>query len=421
MKKALDYILFFCLLVIVAHIVMYMMADYPSRHMLNENKEFFENLANREPEDPTRGDARYSVLVLSFNQNEKPDTLAPKKAKLYYDFEGKGLAVETGWVKPKAGILVIDQGRGPKLLGYDGSGSCGFDYLAQADANGDGLIDARDPIWSDLRVWMDKNSNGRMNDRELFSLSDLNIMSLELKRQSENQHLIDGNFIREAGVFHFGDLKDGRNRAGRLDEIFLRQHSNKVKFLKPIEVPAEIAAMVPDIPGSGLVRNLREAAALNPELVSLSTRLVAANDDEQRWARLDELMTAWAKTGGLEETVEKRIGDQFNLLDNGLSGPEGAELARRLSILDAWRGHYLVLLPHELNPVQLIRDQIVGYNTDNGEISINYQPMRESIDAGYYWVTHNVFREFFPDSDSIRPSTEDLINSDKADDPEAVQ
>ena len=424
MKKIFDYIIFFCLLVLVMSAVMFVMAEYPARLWVAENKEFIENIANREPDDPTRGDTRYSALILSFNQNEKPDTFGPKKSKFHYDFEGKGVSVKTGWARPTAGMLVIDRDGGPKLLGYDGSNACGFDFLAGADANSDGRIDAQDPIWSDLKLWMDKNSNGRIDEideLEIFSLPDMNITSLELKRNQENKYLIDGNFIREAGAFHYNDQADRVDRTGRLDEIFLRQHSRNVKFAKPIDVPQEIAAAVPDIPGGGLMRSLREAAVLNPDLVPLAARLLNTPDDGQRWACLDELMTAWAKTGGLDKTLQERVGDRYKLVDDGLGGPDGAELASRLAILDAWSGHHLFLLPHELNPVQQIFEPVISYNSETGEISFDYQPVRENIDKIYYKTTDRFYRNFFPDSDSIRPGTEDLFQTGKEDDPAAAR
>lgn len=418
MKKVFDYILFFCFLTIAAGTIMYVMAEYPARLWVHSNKEFAQNLAYMEPEDPTRADTRYSAIILSFNQNEKPDTFGPKRAKFFYDFEGRGQAVVTGWAKPEAGMLIIIRDGQPKILGYDGSNTCGFEVLASADADGDGLITAADPLWADLKVWMDKNSNGRIDENELFSLSELKITALELNRRSVNEYLIDGNFIRDAGAFRFDGPQGALDQTGRLDEIFLRQHSAKVKFLNRVEVSPEIAAVVPDVPGSGLMRNLREAAALNPELASLSARLEAAETDERRWEILDELMSVWAGTGGLEQSLKTRLGDRYILLYDGFSGPKGAELARRLNVLDSWMGRHIFLLPHELNPVQQIAGQVVAHNEETGEISFNYEPLWAAIDTIYYKVTHGVFKAFFPGSEAVRPGTEELFMN-KAGGPEA--
>ena len=410
MKKILDCLLILCFAILVMSSVMFIKAEYSPRLWVHENQEFIENFAAREPEDPTRIDTRYSALILSFNQNEKPDTFGPKKAEFHYDFEGKGRAIRTGWAKPTAGLLLIDQDGGPKLLGYDGAGSGGFDFLAGADANGDGLIDGQDPVWADLKIWLDKNSNGLMDDGELHALPELKITCLELKRQPENRYLIDGNFIKDAGLFHYDDQAGKSDQTGRLDEIFLRQHSFNVKFAQSPEISPEIAAAVPNIPGSGLVRNLREAAMLDPELAPLAARLLNASDDEERWARLDELMSVWARTGGLKETWEERCGDRYELLNDGFDGAQGAELARRVDILEPWIGHHLFLLPHELNPVQQLFEPVIIHNPETGEISFNYQPVRDKIDLIYYTITDGLFKKFFPGNTAVRPGTEALFN-----------
>lgn len=409
MKKILDYILLFCLLLIVLSSVMFVMAEHQPRSWVQANKEFINNLVNSEPEDVTRGGTRYSALILSFNQNEKPDTFGPKKSRFRYDFEGRGLAVRTGWASPKAGLLVTTRGGAPKLVGYDGSNTAGFEFLAANDANGDGRIDERDAIWSELKVWMDKNSNGRIEEAiELFSLPDLKITALDLHPKDENRYLIDGNYIMAAGAFEYG------GQSGRLDEIFLRQHSHNTKFLTPIKVSSEIAALVPDIPGSGLVRKLREAAMLNPELISLVAKLKNAPDDEQRWAGLDEVAAAWTETAEWGETRDERYGTRYRLLSDGLETPEGVELARKLDILDAWAGRRNYLLPHELNPVQQINEQMMRYNPETEELAVDYLSMKEIIDDAYYRMTNDLFKKFFPGSESLRPGTEHLFRTNKA-------
>jgi hypothetical protein len=77
---------------------------------------------------------------------------------------GAGFAVHTGWVQPSTGILAIDtNGDGNiqsinQLVGAENNS--GFAALAQYDTNGDGVIDASDPIFAKLRIWQDSNGNG---------------------------------------------------------------------------------------------------------------------------------------------------------------------------------------------------------------------------------------------------------------------
>ena len=54
----------------------------------------------------------------------------------------------------------------------------GFGALRMLDSNGDGVIDAQDPVYSQLRVWKDLNHNGVLDDGENFTLAQLGITSI---------------------------------------------------------------------------------------------------------------------------------------------------------------------------------------------------------------------------------------------------
>jgi hypothetical protein len=56
----------------------------------------------------------------------------------------------------------------------------GFRALAVYDLNHDGVIDAADPIYSKLRVWIDSNHDGIAQPEELHSLQELGIERISL-------------------------------------------------------------------------------------------------------------------------------------------------------------------------------------------------------------------------------------------------
>ena len=66
----------------------------------------------------------------------------------------------------------------PMSWGFSGDAAGnGFEALSYFDSppnggNGDRMIDARDQVFQDLRLWFDRNHDGRSSDEELEWLSD---------------------------------------------------------------------------------------------------------------------------------------------------------------------------------------------------------------------------------------------------------
>jgi hypothetical protein len=57
----------------------------------------------------------------------------------------------------------------------------GYAALRQYDANGDGVVDSKDAVYADLRVWVDSNSDGISQAGELKTLASVGVASIGLQ------------------------------------------------------------------------------------------------------------------------------------------------------------------------------------------------------------------------------------------------
>ena len=102
---------------------------------------------------------------------------------------------------------------GDSTLLTDGSrASSGFEALNQYDENNDGIINEKDAIFSSLKVWQDKNSDGVSQADEIYSMEDIGIESISLNlleedgRRVSEVSFVDGN-ISKIGEFDFESEK----------------------------------------------------------------------------------------------------------------------------------------------------------------------------------------------------------------------
>jgi hypothetical protein len=89
-------------------------------------------------------------------------------------------------------------------LSNGGLASNGFEALIDLDFNLDGVLDLNDPLFSDLQIWKDANSDGITDLGELFSLADQNITSFNVHPQ-EVDRAENGNQIKLISTYSTAD------------------------------------------------------------------------------------------------------------------------------------------------------------------------------------------------------------------------
>ena len=136
------------------------------------------------------------------------DVSSPDASDLTYDLLGDGVPVRSGWTTD--GFLVRDldgSGRienGSEMFG--GAIGVGFGELAELDTNHDGKIDAADPGYRTLGVWVDTDHELGTDAGELHSLADAGVVSITTGYVWDGAE-VNGNILGETSS---AVMADGR-------------------------------------------------------------------------------------------------------------------------------------------------------------------------------------------------------------------
>jgi Ca2+-binding RTX toxin-like protein len=192
------------------------------------------------------------------------------------DMRGTGFAVHSGWVGPSNGILVL-QGNGsngtPTLIEmFGGTGATGFEALASYDSNADGVINATDTVFSQLRIWADVNGNGVADAGELETLTQAGVASINLASTAQTGVTNAGNAILATGSFSRTD-----GTTGDIAQVNFNVDTFHSTYLGDTTVSAAAAAL-PDLKGYGTLADLRVAMTLDPALIDTVTTNLADLD-----------------------------------------------------------------------------------------------------------------------------------------------
>ena len=229
---------------------------------------------------------------------------------VYYDLDNNGFAEKTGWIDAKSGILVLDRDgngkieAGKELFGDrtildDGkTASSGFSALAALDSNHDGVIDAKDAKFSELRIWIDKDGNGVSTPDELLTLEEAGIKSLNLSNEFVGKVDENGNTIARVGSFTRID-----GTTADMKEFFLQRDTADVQMTNSVEVPEDIMNL-PEIHPMGNTYSLRQAMARDTTgaLKQLVQDFMNAKDTSSRQAKLQDILFAWVGASQINPT-----------------------------------------------------------------------------------------------------------------------
>ncbi|WLQ13889.1 calcium-binding protein [Hahella aquimaris] len=262
----------------------------------------------------------------------------PADGSVLFDHDGDGIKNASGWIKSDDGILVLDRNdngvvdNGSELFGDNtikangDKAKDGFDALADMDSNDDGVVNASDAQFGNLRVWRDLNQDGESQANELFKLSDLGITAIGTSHKEGTINVGNGNQSIAQGQFTKSDGTTGET--GAAESLNLSSNNFYREFTDTIAIPETLQGL-PDMAGSGAVRDLVEAAALNSDLAEVLTEYANASTREAQLGLLDKLIDVWADSADFDDWLERIADAKMGIRDVEfrISNPESTNTA----------------------------------------------------------------------------------------------
>ncbi|MBD1401914.1 calcium-binding protein, partial [Pelobacter sp. M08fum] len=250
-------------------------------------------------------------------------------AGVQFDHDGNGFAQLTGWVGANDGLLVwdrngngvIDSGQemfGDNTVLVNGlSAVNGFAALAEHDSNGDGVIDANDAIWPELKVWRDQSQDGLTDEGELVTLDELGIMSISLSYTNSTYVDEHGNAHKQVGSFIWAD-----GSVGTATDVWFAVDNARTRALDYIKVSDDIAAL-PELQAFGYVYSLHQAMARDEsgQLRALVEQFMKETDRSAHGTLMTAILYEWVGVTDLDP------GSRGGLID-----------ARKVAVLEAFLG-----------------------------------------------------------------------------------
>ncbi|MCR5109557.1 MAG: hypothetical protein K6B38_01415, partial [Ruminococcus sp.] len=282
-------------------------------------------------------------LILDLDKNGFD--IETRKNGTHFDLNTDGFAEKINWTNTD-GILAVDLNKngtiddGGEVFGdyhllADGTrAKNGFEALAQYDANGDDVIDEKDAIFKDLRIWVDVDNSGASEKGELKTLSEMGIKSIHLDYAASDINTETEALIGNTAKFEY---KDGTE--GDIGELWVASDLFDAVEHFVSNVSDEVNGL-PDVRSYGTVRSLHSAIAADETgtLKGLVEKFTTETDIAERKAIVGRILENICGADNIEDNsrgsnfsakkltvVEKFMGEEFNGASgrnpNGLAAP----------------------------------------------------------------------------------------------------
>ncbi len=356
--------------------------------------------------DPLVKTIRYvDPLILDLDGNGLQITALSKG--ILFDANGDTIKTATAWAGAGDGMLVWDKNAngnidsGQELFGDETiftngpnagkKAANGFAALADLDqgslVNGvlvganDGVFDAKDAQYANLRIWRDLNQDGVSQANELQTLQATGVQSITLASTTINANYGDA-ILAQTGSFTRIDSA-GNTSTGQAGSFILAQN-NFVRSFIPITVSTDAQAL-PNIQGSGWVRDLQEAATQSPQLVAAFNAVKDAPTRAGYNSAMASLLRAWGNDSACGSASKQAAAAGYGLvMSDPIDDQERGWMDSAIKASEADRNTFRATLSQaDLTKFDAMRERMVGglekvyaYEAFTGYTFLNWQQIQ---------------------------------------------
>ncbi len=250
-------------------------------------------------------------LVLDLNGNGIELSDADGTNAVFWDIDVDGFNERSGWIANGDGLLAIDSNNdgiindSSELFGDQTGFENGFLTLTALDSNNDSLITSADTDFSNLLVWVDDNNDAISQTNELYTLSELDITSINLN-YAEVDYEISANPVLQESTF----VMKGQTRT-IVDAYFAFSNINTQFNDTNTDYTLDIRTLfLPTLRGFGNLPDLHIAMSQDETLLNMVQDFAIQDaasilsDEYNLESKMTDLLYQWA--GVIDNSVDSR-------------------------------------------------------------------------------------------------------------------
>ncbi|MEM8652842.1 MAG: hypothetical protein AAGF54_20125, partial [Pseudomonadota bacterium] len=268
--------------------------------------------------EPEPGDYA-SPLVLDLD-GDGIELTSLKHGSEIFDIDNDGGRERTGWIGTDDGFLALDLNDNGKI---DNAGELfgagrtfspgqteygesslktprkhrihfdsGFEKLASYDSNKDGIIDKRDPVFTQLSVWKSsQRDRWDVHAGVLHSLPELGISAIELGYK-KSKEVVEDNLIIERSIY-----RKTNGEKLEIADVWFKFNQRNVWFDRPKKLAKGIREL-PNLASVGRLKRLHTSMHENPRLKELVEEFSTLTKETfyRGPEMVDEILIEWART-----------------------------------------------------------------------------------------------------------------------------